>query len=248
MDDAALWDCFLRLHSGLGREAPGSAAATLRALQIAAPPENARVLELGCGPGAAVEALLGARGDIHVTGLDLHAPYVAEAAKRAEAMGARTRFTGVVADMSAPPLSGPFETIWCEGAAYAIGVEAALRAWAPLLVPGGCVALSEAVWLTAEPDPRARAVFAEYPGMADLATLRARVVAAGYEPVSAFELGAEEWDNYYLPLAARCDALEDEFSATEEGRHVLDVTREEIAARGAAGRDYGYVFIVARKP
>ena len=250
MDDAALHDAFMRVHSGLHREAPGSAAATLRALEMAAPQDEApdgplSIAEMGCGPGAAAAVLLQARAQAHLVGVDLHAPFVHEAARRAAEIGAAHRFTGLVADMAAPGLTGPFDLIWAEGSAYSIGVAEALRAWKPLLRRGGRVAFSDAVWLTDEPDPRACKLFEEYPTMTDMAGLRGRVTDAGFSPLGAFALGAAEWDEYYLPLAARCDALEAELSATPEGREVLALTREEIAVRGAAGRDYGYVFIVA---
>lgn len=247
MDDSAMFAAFMRLHDDLPREAPGSAAATRRALGMCGLTGPMSVAEMGCGPGAAVEALLEAAPEAHVVGLDLHAPFVAEAARRAAALGAGHRFTGVVADMGDAPLTGPFDLIWSEGAIYSVGVEAGLAAWAKLLRAGGLVAFSDAVWLTDDPDPRARKVFEDYPGMGDMAALRAKVEAAGFAPVGAFELGAAEWDGYYLPLAARCDALEAELSATPEGAEVLRLTREEIAARGACGRDYAYVFIVARK-
>ena len=133
MDDAALWDAFLRLHDGLKREAPGSEETTRRALAIAAPPADAAILDMGCGPGPASAVLLEALPGAHVIGVDQHAPYVHEAARRAEEIGAGRRFVGMVGDMASLPLTRSFDLIWCEGAAYAVGVEAALRAWAPLL-------------------------------------------------------------------------------------------------------------------
>lgn len=247
MDESELFAAFTRLHDDLPREAPGSDAMARSFLAGLSLPDAPRVAEMGCGPGASVETLLSALPGAHVTGLDMHPPFLRAAAARAGAMGAGARFSGVIGDLGEPPLVGPFDLIWCEGAAYAVGVEEALRAWAPLLAPGGKVVFSEAVWLTEMPDARALGVFAEYPQMGDLATLFARVEAAGYARLRVQEYGEREWAEYYGPLAARCDALEHELSMSEAGRQVLAMTREEIAVRAVAGRDYAYAMIAAER-
>ena len=119
------------------------------------------MLDLGCGPGAASAALLGALPEAEVTGVDLHAPFVAAARARAAAAGTGARFRGVVGDMLTPPAAPEsVDLIWSEGAAYAVGLDAALRAWRPLLRAGGRLALSEIVWTTADPHPAAAAFWA----------------------------------------------------------------------------------------
>ena len=157
-----MFAAFMRLHDGLEREAPGSRDAARRALALSGAGGPVSVAEMGCGPGASVAVLLDLLPEAHVTGLDLHAPYLSAAARRADALGQGHRFTGVIGDMGAPPLSGPFDLIWSEGAIYSVGVAEGLRVWRDLLKPGGIVAFSDAVWLTADPDPRARAVFEDF--------------------------------------------------------------------------------------
>ena len=171
---------FWELHSGLDHEAPGSAADTRRALALAGTEGPARVLDIASGPGAASLVLLDALPEAQVTATDRHAPFLEAAAARVAAAGHAARFRTVAADMAALPFApASFDLLWCEGAAYIIGVPAALAAWRPLLAPGGRLAFSEAVWLTDAPAPRAAALFAGYPAMTDVAGVRAWIAAAG---------------------------------------------------------------------
>ena len=104
-----------------------------------------------------------------------------------------------------PPAS--FDLVWSEGAAYSSACRGRSAAWAPLLAPGGRIAFSEAVWLTGDPHPRARALFAGYPAMTDMAGVRGWIAAAGLAPLGDFLLSPAAWEAYYGPLAARVEAV-----------------------------------------
>jgi SAM-dependent methyltransferase len=232
---------FWEIHSGLTHEAPGIRDDTLRALALTGLEGPVRVLDAGSGPGAASLVLLAALPEAQVIAIDLHAPFLEAAAERARAAG--RRFRTEVADMAAPPVvPGSLDLVWSEGAAYSIGVEAALRAWRPLLGAGGRIAFSEAVWLTGAPHPRARALFAGYPAMTDRAGVRAWIAAAGLRPLGDFLLSPAAWDAYYVPLAARVEAVA---AAHGLGHPVVAEHLEEIAVWREHGSDYGYAFFVA---
>jgi SAM-dependent methyltransferase len=234
---------FFALHSGLDHEAPGSREDTLRALAMTGVAGAVRVLDAGCGPGAASLVLLEALPEARVTAVDLHAPFLAAARARAAAAGFGDRLETVEADMGRLPFApGSFELIWSEGAAYSVGVEAALSAWRPLAAPGARLAFSDAVWLTGAPSPAAEAFWAEYPDMTDVAGTRARVAAAGWRPVGDFVLPEAAWENYYRPLAARLAALVEAHGAEVP---VLAEHAREIALRREHGGEYGYAFFVA---
>ncbi|HET9068482.1 MAG TPA: class I SAM-dependent methyltransferase [Amaricoccus sp.] len=234
---------FWELHSGLAHEAPGSPADTLRALALTGLSGRVRVLDAGSGPGAASLALLAALPEAEVTAIDLHPPFLAAAEERARAAGVAARFRTMVADMGSPPFPpASFDLVWSEGAAYSVGVPQALAAWAPLLAPGGRIAFSEAVWLTATPAPRARALFAGYPAMTDVAGVRGWVAAAGLTLLGDFLLSPAAWDAYYRPLAARVEAHLPRHGAEHP---VIAEHLEEIAVWRAHGADYGYRFFVA---
>ena len=145
--------------------------------------------------------------------------------------------------MAALPFApGSFDLLWCEGAAYIIGVPQALAAWRRLLAPGGRLAFSEAVWLTGDAAPRARALFAGYPAMTDVAGVRAldrrgRLAARSATSCSRRRPGRATTSRSRRGLARA------------RGAHgadpVLAEAREEIAVWRAHGGDYGYGFFVA---
>ena len=59
-----------------------------------------------------------------------------------------------------------FDLIWAEGSAYIMGFSSAVAAWRPLLKRGGCLAVTELVWLTEDKPIEAEEFFGrEYPAM-----------------------------------------------------------------------------------
>jgi SAM-dependent methyltransferase len=148
-----------------------------------------------------------------------------------------------MAAMDVPPAS--FDLIWCEGAAYLLGVPRALRQWRPLLRPGGRIALTEAVWLAPNPSAAARANFQDYPAMTDVAGTRAHFREAGYELLGDFVLPADAWWNYYAPLEARVANLQDVMAGDPDSLAVWREVRDEIDCYRRHGDDFGYAFFVA---
>ena len=184
---------------------PGSAADTLRALALCGVSGPVRVLDIGCGPGAA--SLVAPRG---AAGGDRDRDRPARAvSRRRRAAGGRGGAGGALPHASrrtwrrCRSRRASFDLLWCEGAAYIIGVPQALAAWRGLLAPGGRLAFSDAVWLTETPAPRARAIFEGYAAMTDVAGVRARIAAAGWRLLGDFVLSPAAWQSYYGPLEAR---------------------------------------------
>ncbi|MFO7856708.1 MAG: class I SAM-dependent methyltransferase [Paracoccaceae bacterium] len=236
---------FFAIHSDLPREAPGSDATTRRALDLvrADLPSAPRVLDAGCGPGAASAVLLAELPQARLRAVDTHPPFVEAARARVATLGAADRFEGAVADMGAE--TGPFDLIWCEGAIYNLGVESALRVWRGALAPGRRVVFSDAVWLTDAPDPEAVEMWRAYPGMTDAAGLDAAVARAGFAVVGGFLQPESDWDAYMDALEGRLAALDAAHGKTEGGRAALAETREEIALWRRCPGQYGYRLLVA---
>ncbi|MDX1575896.1 MAG: class I SAM-dependent methyltransferase, partial [Kiloniellales bacterium] len=87
-DDPKMRAVFFDVHSGLPREGPGSRACTARALAMAGPlPPEPRVLDIACGPGMQTLDLAELLPAARITAVDTHAPFVAEAERRAAARG-----------------------------------------------------------------------------------------------------------------------------------------------------------------
>ena len=121
--------------------------------------------------------------------------------------------------------------------------RAALAAWAPLLAPGGRLAFSEAVWLTPQPAPRARALFADYAGDDRPRRGAARGSPPPGSPARRLPACREAgWEAYYPPLAGRVEEAAAALgNRPSRGRRDL----EEIAVWREHGAQYGYGFFVA---
>ena len=142
-----------------------------------------------------------------------------------------------------------FDLIWCEGAAYIMGVPDALAAWHERLKPGGAIGFTDAVWLTDEP-PRTLAEWwqAGYPDMGDAQRLVDRVADAGFEVLGHFVLPESAWwDDYYKPMEARIAGLRVEFEGDATLLEELEEHQREIDYYRRWAEHYGYLFVVGQK-
>lgn len=243
MDDGDLALLF-ELFGDTPRQGPGSTDSTRRALGLL--PRSMRierVLDLGCGTGGSTLVLAEETG-ARVTAVDRHGPFLATLCARARERGLGHRITTICADMANPAALGRgFDLAWAEGSAYAIGFENALRAWRPLLRPGGCLVLTELVWFVAEPSEGARAFFAsEYPDMRDEATRIDQAARARYEPIGSFRLPPADWHAYYAGLEG---PLRDAIARHGE-RAIHRAMRRERDVYEVHGEDYGYLCLALR--
>jgi SAM-dependent methyltransferase len=238
---------FFEIHRGLPREGPGNRASTARALSLAgALPPAPRVLDIACGPGMQTMDLASLLPAARITAVDLHEPFLEELRRRADAAGVADRIEILQADMAALPFAhDSFDLIWCEGAAYIMGVANALRAWRPLLRAGGKLALTEAVWLKADPPEPVRRCWAEYPAMADTDSNRKLVRDCGFRLLGDFVLpDAAWWDDYYEPTERRLAELLPGYAGDAVATAVLAENREELELRRRYSAYYGYLFLV----
>jgi len=244
-----LFETFLELHAGLPRQAPGSVASTLQALELLPLGGDASgsltAADMGCGPGAHTLPLLEAL-QASIVALELLPAFLQELCRRARLRGVEERVLPLQADMAAPPLqSGSLDLVWSEGAIYAIGFDAGLAAWRPLLRQGGCLAVSELCWLEAAPSREARAFWKEeYPAMRSVEENARALETGGFEVLGRFELPERDWwREYYTPLEARCEAFAAKGGVAAE---VAAMELREIELRRHHGAGFGYVFFLAR--
>ena len=116
-----------------------------------------RVLDLGCGTGLQTRVLAQHSPARFVA--DRQPPAVCRRSKQqAQRLGIADRVETRVGDMRRPRFRRPAPSIWSGARARStsMGVEAGLRAWRPLLVPGGHMAVTEVCWSKPDPPPNAR--------------------------------------------------------------------------------------------
>lgn len=241
---------FFRIHSGLPRQGPGDTRSVERALAIAGAVPDARVLDIACGPGDQTIDLARLLPRARIAALDLHADFLRDLRSRAGAAGVSDRIHPCRGDMRRLPFrSGAFDLVWCEGAAYFIGLPAALESWKSLLAPGGRLAFTEPVWLTDRPSSEAVALFAEYPGMTSVEGVRREIRGRGWELLGDFVLPPETWwDRYYRPMEERLRRLTPEWEGDPAGASVAAECAAEIECFRRHGDEYGYAFFVPARP
>ena len=245
-----LHEVFLEIQRGLPRQGPGSEESTLKALSLCTGlPERLAILDIGCGPGRQTVALAQALAASHITAVDLRPEYLSELKHHAQAARVANRIHIVAADMHALPFPPHrFDLIWAEGAAYIMGFDKALVAWRRWLKTGGCLAVSELVWLRTDPPAEVAEFFArEYPAMTHLETRVTALRASGYEPLGHVTLpDSDWWADYYTPLEAKLPSLYETYVGDEAALRLVETTEREIDLRRRFGAGYGYAFFVGR--
>lgn len=241
---------FWEIHSGLPREGPGDSACVARALELARPlPLAPTVLDVGCGPGGQTLDLAVLLPQASIIALDAHQAFLDELERRAAARGIAKRIQTSRGDLRAMTFAPEsFDLIWCEGAAYFLGLEDALRNWCTFLKPGGKIAFTEPVWLRADPPEDVVANWAEYPQMRDVGAVRALVEDCGYRRLGDFVLPEEAWwDNYYTPMEKKLPALRDKHKDDPKAVRVIADAQQEIDIYRNHSAFFGYLFIVMQK-
>ena len=253
---------FFDLHSDNPREAPGDRASTLRALAAVTAEHNPRrILDIGCGPGLQTQHLLDELLDesntknteddaIELVAADLNPPFVAQVNQWSANYPAGV-VRAVQADMTKLRLgellgAQPFDLIWCEGAAYIMGITEALRQWRSLLTEPGYIAFTECVFLQESVPEAVQRNWAEYPAMTTVEGAANWVREAGFELLDCFVLPPEAWWAYYDPLQLRVDKLRDRYLNDPDGTLVIEEGQSEIDVYREYGDYFGYAFFVAR--
>jgi SAM-dependent methyltransferase len=171
--------------------APLSDASVDRLLERLDPVQGGRVLDLGCGRGAWLGALLTRRADLTGVGVDLHPQDPA-------ALRARTGRRGTLVAGDATTFDGgAFDAVVAVGVAHVFGGPGAtLDAARRHLAPGGRVLLGDGIWDVPPTAAALRSLEATEDEFPDLAGLVRLVRDRGFEPVHGHVSTLEEWDEY----------------------------------------------------
>ncbi len=250
MDMAA----FLRFHEGAARQGPGTAEDVAWAVKAAGTQPGARVLDAGAGVGDDIRPLRKAIPEAQVVALEVHEGFVEAISGRYGpevtalhgSMGPEPGFEG-----SAPVdlrKHGPFDLIWCAGAIYFLGVEAALKYWRDALAEGGAVAFTAPVYFTDSPSEDAVA-FWDGEEVDTVPQVQAAVKAAGYRVLAERPEPEAGWRAYFAVQRDRIATLREDIKQGRERAEmaeVLDVAEAEARAWERLKDEVGYYAVVAR--
>lgn len=235
------WDSesFFKIHADTPREGPGETADVAWAAAAANVPDTARVLDAASGPGGDLGALLRAAPKGHVTAIDKHGHFIGSVRER---WGHDKRVTLEIGDYL--DISGSYDFIWCAGAVYFVGIEAALKAWQPHLTPGGAIAFSEPCLFTDAPSDGAIAFWDGYDRLTDADGIAAQVSAAGFTTVETRKVSDIGWESYYRGIEDRIKTLRK--GADARMQTALAREEEEIAQWRAHKHETGYLLSLVR--
>jgi SAM-dependent methyltransferase len=238
---------FYQVFEFLPRQGPGCTAATKKAWSyLPSLPQDAMILDIGCGSGAQTRDLAALTSGT-IIAVDNHQPFVDVIAAWSEKEGYNGRVKSLNASMDALPFGkGQFDLIWSEGAIFIIGFETGLKAWKPLVKKGGFMVVSDAAWFEPEP-PQELVQWWEKEGYvpATEEQLSEQVKTAGLRLVATYRLPeAGWWDNYYVPMLARIAELRKTHGFDPACAALLDSLEYEAEMFGKYKRYYGYTFFV----
>lgn len=212
-------------------------------------PEHPRILDIGCGPGVQTMDLLSlCRGT--VVALDLLPMMLERTRQKAQEAGVLDRVELIEKDMHQLDF-GPdhFDIVWSEGAIYNLGFKHGLEKIKPLVCPGGYVAVSEVVWLKANPPQSVIEYWQQYPEIDLVQNKLATISSLGYEICGHFVLPRSAWmTNYYDPMERLVAMKAKEWMGVPEAETVLREATNEIAMYRQYADVFGYAFFVMRLP
>jgi SAM-dependent methyltransferase len=207
---------------------------------------DSQIADLGCGTGGQT-MVLAQHAPGSVTGIDLFPTFIDLFNRNAEQRNLQDRVRGVVGSMDA--LTFPEESldlIWSEGAIYIMGFEAGLRAWKPLLKPGGYIAVTELTWLKPDPPAEVKEFWNEgFPAMKSLEENLEIIHACDYYLIDYFVLPNSSWTNdYYQPMKTRIGMLREQYQSDPKRLQQLDFELEETDIFNRYNEWYGYGFYI----
>ncbi|MCD9536801.1 MerR family transcriptional regulator [Photobacterium carnosum] len=235
---------FMTIFTPLEQWAPGSKQDTLNAISLMPNQQMRRILEIGSGKGGST-LLLANNTKAHITAVDNEPVAIEQLNQKIKDSQLVDRISPVCASMTALPFEAKsFDAIWAESCVYIMGMENALQQWKPLLKDDGILVVSDLVWLTDMPDENVKQFWlSNYPNIQTIPTRLKLFQAQGYDVIDHFSLGLNAWENYWLPLKARVEALQPTMPTSQA---LLDVEQEIGIYETSVAKDFTYHYFIVK--
>lgn len=234
---------FETIFSELSYLGPSSEQDTLRALTHFKLTKGA-LLDIGCGKGASALTLAN-NSQFTITALDNDEHNLKFIDQQAKYLAIENAPKTLCASMTHMPFSSQtFDVLWCEGSAYIMGIEQALKEWRDLMKPNGYLVFSDLIWLTDTPQHDVTQYWkSAYPAMTTLSQMIKTIKKSGYTLIDSFTLSEQAWQNYLTPLEQRIKSLS---KALTDSKALNDLNQEIEMHKKYLGQ-YGYKMFILGK-
>ena len=241
---------FYELFEALPRGGPGDNNSTRRAFNaIPYPPQQPLILDIGCGPGVqTIELAKLSKG--RIIALDNHQAFLDKLIKNAKNEGLLDHITPENRSMHDMTFEeNTFDIIWSEGALYFMGFQKGLRRCHQLLKDGGYLAVTEIVYLMANPPaPLIQYFETEYPDIKTVEDKIDEIQKEKFHLISHFTLPDSSWlDNFYLPMEGAITRLNEKYQGNQIALVVFEEMKNEINLYKEFSDFYGYEFFIMQR-
>ncbi|WFN36960.1 class I SAM-dependent methyltransferase [Methanomicrobium antiquum] len=241
-----------RLFEGIPRQGPGDNEHTEKAFRMIPKfPENAKILDIGCGKGMQTIALAKLCPECHVTATDIYQPFLDALSKNAKEEGLSERITTICASMDNLPFEKEeFDIIWAEGSIFITGFENGINYWKKFLKHGGYMSVSDLVKFKEVLSKDVTDFLNQCsPDILNEEETLLTIKKAGLETIAMFKLPENVWhESFYNYMKENNKILREEYKDNPDALSIIDFNDLEINVYSKHADEYGYTYFIIKKP
>ena len=244
-------ELMISFYKNIPRQGPGSPLETTTALKLTGMDleQKLKVADIGCGTGSQTFTLAEYMKG-HIFAIDIFPEFLDKLQSKAVHENLKSQITTDIQSMDKLPYKNiSFDLIWSEGAIYIMGFEEGVKAWRPLLRPGGFLVVSEISWFTdSRPKDLETYWYGAYSQIDTMQNKSSILERYGFRLVSSFKLPEYCWiENYYNPIRDYIPEFLEMNKNSSGAKKLVDELTEEIEMYEKYKDFYGYGFYIAQK-